>query len=129
LAALLAAGLADTPQRRSARAERIGEEWAHELLSSTALDDAPVEDVAVQVSGLFERLGFAPELGHSEHGRQIALHACPFRLVARKHPEVICSVHLGLLRGSLARLGPTVAPRLLPFVEPELCVVHLGSAE
>lgn len=129
LAALLAAGLADTPEARSARAEQIGEQWARELLGAPALDGAQVEEAAVQVTGLFERLGFAPELGTSEHGRQIALHACPFRPVARDHPEVVCSVHLGLLRGSLARLGAPTTPRLLPFVEPELCMVHLGTAE
>lgn len=127
LAALLAAGLADTSEARSARAERIGEEWAGELLGARALDGASVEEAAVRVSGLFERLGFGPELGTSEHGPQIRLHACPFRSVARDHPDVVCSVHLGLLRGSLAHLKASTTPRLLPFVEPELCMVHLDS--
>jgi len=39
---------------------------------------------------------------------------------------VVCSVHLGVLRGTLTRLG--VAPEaaaLEPFVEPELCIAHL----
>lgn len=129
LAALLAAGLADTADERSARAEQIGEQWAGQLMGVPTLEGAADEEVAVHVSGLFERLGFAPELRTSEAGRQIALHACPFRPVARDHPEVVCAVHLGLLRGTLARLGVSTSPRLAPFVEPELCMVHLGSAK
>lgn len=129
LATVLAAGLADTPEGRSARAERIGEEWAGQFLGAAEPAGVPLEEAAMEVSALFERLGFAPELRSSEHGRQIALHACPFRTVARDHTDVVCSVHLGLLRGSLARLGAPTTPRLIPFVEPELCMVHLGTAE
>jgi len=129
LAALLAAGLADTADERAARAEQIGEQWAAQLSGVPTLDGAADEEVAVHVSGLFERLGFAPELRTSEAGRQIALHACPFRPVAREHPEVVCAVHLGLLRGTLARLGATTTPQLTPFVEPELCMVRLGARE
>jgi hypothetical protein len=42
---------------------------------------------------------------------------------------VVCTVHLGLLRGALRRFG--VPPRqarlagLRPFVEPELCVADI----
>jgi predicted ArsR family transcriptional regulator len=129
LAALLAAGLADTADERSARAEQIGEQWAGQLMGVPTLDGAADEEVAVHVSGLFERLGFAPELRTSEAGRQIALHACPFRPVARDHPEVVCAVHLGLLQGTLARLGSSSVPQLTPFVEPELCMVRLGTRE
>jgi predicted ArsR family transcriptional regulator len=135
LAGLLAAGLADTPDGRSARAEQIGEQWSRQLVDVRAPDgdaveeveEVPVEEVAAQVSSLFERLGFAPEVLTPGRSSQIALRACPFRAVARDHPEVICAMHLGLLRGALTRLGTSEASRLLPFVEPELCMVHLGK--
>ncbi|MEO7235162.1 MAG: ArsR family transcriptional regulator [Lapillicoccus sp.] len=129
LARLLAEGLSDTPDGRSVRAEQIGEEWARQLVGVPSQDAATADDAVVQVISLFERLGFAPEVRTSEHGRQIALRACPFRAVARDHPEVVCAVHLGLLRGSLTRLGASAAPRLVPFVKPELCMVHLGAAK
>jgi predicted ArsR family transcriptional regulator len=81
------------------------------------------------VTRLFAELGFDPELGGDEAGRQIRLHACPFRDAARANPEVVCSIHLGLLRGTLARLGaPPTTAQLLPFVEPELCVAQLTPA-
>ena len=104
---------------------------------------------ARHVIGLFDRLGFEPELvaagdvterepaagdvakGNTleEGGWQVRLHACPFRTVARAHPEVVCNVHLGLLRGTLSRLGaPPTTVGLQPFVTPELCVASLTPA-
>jgi len=83
------------------------------------------------VTGVFAELGFDPRLTDSGDGRQNALRACPFRDLARAQPEVVCSVHLGLLRGTLAQLGALPATaQLLPFVEPELCLARLrfGSA-
>ena len=41
-------------------------------------------------------LGFAPEL---QGERVVALRECPFREEARQNPGVVCSVHLGLMRG------------------------------
>lgn len=79
--------------------------------------------------GMFAELGFQPEA--ADDGRRILLHHCPFREVAEQQPEVVCSVHLGLMRGALAALeAPLEATRLDPFVTPHLCVAHLkeGSA-
>ena len=43
---------------------------------------------------------------------------------------MVCSVHLGLPRGTVERLGrPHAALRLLPFVEPELCLAQLAPGE
>lgn len=123
LAGLLAAHLADTAERRAARAEQIGFDWAQQLVpggTSHTMDEA-----GRRVSGLFEQIGFEPELTVTGEDRQIALRACPFRVVAREHPEVVCSVHLGLLRGSLDRLGTHADGLLQPFVEPELCLAQL----
>ncbi len=67
-------------------------------------------------------------MGTVNGGPQISLHACPFRAVAREHPDVVCAIHLGLLRGSLERLGARVSSRLRPFVEPDLCVAEITTA-
>ncbi|HEY6746266.1 MAG TPA: helix-turn-helix domain-containing protein [Mycobacteriales bacterium] len=127
LARLLAAQLADTPEERSSRAEEAGLAWAAELTPDSDLPArVDAEHAASTVTGMFARLGFDPELAGDETDRQIRLRACPFRDAARVHPEVVCSVHLGLLRGTLARLGaPPTATRLLPFVEPEQCLAQL----
>ncbi|GIV00644.1 MAG: hypothetical protein KatS3mg014_2259 [Actinomycetota bacterium] len=45
--------------------------------------------------------------------------------MAEEHPEIVCSVHLGLLEGALEALGVRAATELRPFLEPELCVARL----
>ncbi len=128
LASLLAAHLSDIAEARATRAEQAGRSWAGQLVPTAGDTDLTVDEAAGQVTGLFADLGFEPELASVGADRQIALRACPFRAVAREHPEVVCSIHLGLLRGSLVQLGVSAASRLVPFVEPELCVAHLTAA-
>ncbi len=62
--------------------------------------------------------GFTPE--PTEDG--IALLTCPLLAAARQRPEVVCSIHQGLLE-SLST-GPV---RLLPFAAPGACLVRVGA--
>lgn len=130
LTRLLAAHLADTPRARAVRAEQAGVSWAAELaMEADPSSEVDAEEAARVVTRMFAGLGFDPELAGDETDRQIRLRACPFRAAARANPEVVCSVHLGLLRGTLTRLGaPPTTTRLLPFVEPELCLAQLTPA-
>ena len=127
LTRLLAGNLAHTTTARAAHAERVGLVWAAELTADT---DRPreidQEGAARAATALFAEMGFDPELTGDHTDRQLRLRACPFRDAARSNPEVVCSIHLGSLRGVLAAWGaPPTVTRLLPFVEPELCVAHL----
>lgn len=79
------------------------------------------EDPLPALVDVFERLGFDPETDTAADS--IRLRACPFRAAAREHPDVVCSVHRGLIQNLLDGSAPQA--RLLPFVEPELCVVAL----
>jgi predicted ArsR family transcriptional regulator len=133
VAGLLAAHLDDTAAGRTARAERAGGAWAARLTPSVPPPDAgpatSLDTAAHRVNDVFADLGFDPDLTTTGDRRRIALRACPLRAVAREHPEVVCAMHLGLLRGALTRVGaPPTAVELLPFVEPELCVAHLAPA-
>ncbi|HST64020.1 MAG TPA: helix-turn-helix domain-containing protein [Mycobacteriales bacterium] len=130
LTRLLAAHLAETPEAGAARAEQAGVAWATELIpEADRLAGVDAEQAARVVTGMFAELDFDPELAGDATDRQIRLRACPFRTAARANPGVVCSVHLGLLRGTLARLGaPPTTVRLLPFVEPELCLAQLTPA-
>ena len=57
----------------------------------------------------------------------INLHRCPFRELAESHPDVVCGAHLGMVEGALAEMGaPVSATRLLPFVQPDLCIITLA---
>ncbi len=127
LAAVLAGHWAQAPGEGVQRAERAGRVWAGaQGLTRQPLAGLSVAEAAVRVSGLFAGIGFDPELRADGETLQIRLHACPFRSVAEAHPEVVCSLHLGLLRGALDELGaPPATTRLQPFVEPHLCLAHI----
>ncbi|MGH3779076.1 MAG: helix-turn-helix transcriptional regulator [Pseudonocardiaceae bacterium] len=127
LATVLAAHWADTPDERTQRAERAGNVMATaQRLAPPPSTRPTMEESVTQVSGLFAELGFEPELAREGQELQIRLHACPFRAVAAEHPEVVCSLHLGLLRGALAELGgPASVSSLAPFVEPHLCIARV----
>jgi predicted ArsR family transcriptional regulator len=63
-------------------------------------------------------------------GSVIRLRHCPFLEVATAHPEVVCSVHLGVMQGVLAeQRAPVEAGDLQPFVEPSLCLARLRRRE
>jgi predicted ArsR family transcriptional regulator len=77
-----------------------------------------------------DELGFVPqpEAGDRDGEYRLSLRQCPFREVAQQHKDVICTLHLGLMRGALARMrAPVSAERLDPFVEPSLCVARLTA--
>lgn len=58
---------------------------------------------------------------------QVHLRSCPFLDLARRRTEIVCSVHLGVLRGVLEKEGgPVSAERLVPFVAPGQCRVDLS---
>lgn len=95
-------------------------EVTQEAVVTPVAQDAAVTDLVRMLGDI----GFAPEV--SADGTSIYLHRCPFREMARSQPDVVCGAHLGMIRGALAELdAPVAATRLLPFVEPGLCVTTL----
>jgi len=125
LAEALASVLDADPDAGPQWAERAGRRWAEaQVPTSPGLS---WQKGTRQVGDLFDRLGFAPRLVHDDAEWHLELGACPFRDLARAHPHIVCTVHLGLLRGALGRLGVPTAERagLRPFVEPELCVADV----
>ena len=126
LAAILAGSLAGTPEGVAA-AERAGKAWGRFLVERPApFTRVDADDAADRVVALLDEHGFEPE---RENG-DILMHRCPFRDLAEEHGDVVCSVHLGLLRGALAEIGaPVTATRLEPFVAPSLCRARLGARE
>ena len=127
LAALLAAHLGPTPRTRRRRAEKVGRDWAATLIPATNITDP--DETAHRIVDLFTEMNFDPELvdpAPATGEREIRLRACPYRDVAREHPDVVCAIHLGLLEGALTQLGqPPTTVRLVPFVKPHLCLAYL----
>jgi predicted ArsR family transcriptional regulator len=129
LSEILAAHWAGDGGERARRAERAGWDWAGQSMSRPAVTASTLAEAAVHVNAVFAELGFDPDLVRDGDSLEIRLHACPFRAVAAAHPDVVCSVHLGLLRRTLADVdAPPAAVSLKPFVEPHLCLARIGPA-
>ncbi|RBY84933.1 metalloregulator ArsR/SmtB family transcription factor [Blastococcus sp. TF02A-30] len=125
LAAALAGHLVRTSADPGAEGLAAGREWGRTLMS-----DRPAEGAASprhSVLHLLDELGFAPEADAG--ATTVALRRCPLLAAARQHPEVVCQVHLGIVRGALEHHGGDPEPTaLLPFAEPGACRLHLDTA-
>jgi predicted ArsR family transcriptional regulator len=129
LSGILAAHWAGSRDERAQRAEQAGWAWAGQRKPGPTVDETTLGEAAVHVNAVFAELGFDPELVRDGETRQIRLHACPFRAVAVTHPDVVCSIHLGLLRRTLAEVGaPPNSVALQPFVQPDLCLAQIAPA-
>lgn len=129
LATVLAGYLASTVPDVARVAEEAGTAWGSYLVDRPAPFESVPDEVAVgRLVETLAALGFAPEVdGREADVPRILLRQCPFLDVATEHQDVVCSLHLGLMRGALAELGSRVqVSDLLPFVEPRLCVSHLA---
>ena len=93
-----------------------GRRWAD------SFDPLGEADPATGLVDVLDRLGFDPD----PHEQQIRLRACPFRDAAREHPQVVCAVHRGLIEQLLEPSGTRA--QLVPFAEPDLCLVTLEPA-
>jgi predicted ArsR family transcriptional regulator len=132
LAEMLTTLIAGTMPEPVGAAEEAGREWGAYLTEQPPPYERLTAAAAVaKLTTIMAELGFAPQ-PEDDGGRQyrLGLRQCPFREVAQRHPDVICSLHLGMIRGALARLrAPLSADKLSPFVEPGLCVAQLAGHE
>jgi len=129
LAAVLAAVLASAIHRNSASpredALMAGAEWGHELARAAGASATGDEKRARRrVVELLDTIGFAPD--PDAHDSVVRLTRCPLLEAAHQYPEVVCSVHLGIVRGALEEYGadPT-GTDLFPFSEPGACRLDL----
>lgn len=115
----------EEPERLAVEA---GRRWA-DSVDGRDWPPGPVAPAAAldHLVDLLGRLGFAPRT--EPLGDRVYLHACPFADLARRHPGVVCGVHLGLLRGLTSRLGSALRVTAVdPFVREDLCLVRLDGA-
>jgi len=127
LAEILASYLAGSGQDSSDEAERAGRAWGRYLVDRRPpfASSSAEEDVAAVVRLLAE-FGFDPSLELDENGLTVLMQRCPFGEVADSYRKIVCSVHLGLMRGALDELGSHVETGSLePFVRPGICAARL----
>jgi predicted ArsR family transcriptional regulator len=127
LAEILASLIESSVRRPADRAEMAGNAWGRALVErARPLTRLSRPEAVGRVSALLDELGFEPET--SDDSRTILLHRCPIREVASGHRAVVCSAHLGLIKGALEELGtPAEAATVEPLVTPTLCIAHLGG--
>lgn len=142
LASALAAQISRNSRHPRADSIEAGRMWGRELVRQSTADaaeeaagegagddvvDAPGNVNAISarrdVVTMLERLGFAPS--PDARVNVVKLRRCPLLEAAHKNPEVVCGVHLGLVRGALDELGAdpdqTERVALEPFSEPGAC--------
>jgi predicted ArsR family transcriptional regulator len=131
LAEMLTSLIAGTVPDPGRAAEEAGREWGGYLTEQPPpYQRLTAGEAVAKLTATMAELGFAPQAegtpvsGHS----RLRLRQCPFREVARHHQDIVCSLHLGLMRGALARMrAPVTAERLEPFAEPGLCIARLAA--
>lgn len=128
LAEILTASIAAGPDP-GARAAEAGRVWGRQLAPSFGAHRAGKGKPIERLVELLQDLGFAPERRRARGRSQIGLRHCPFLELAEPQGQVVCPVHLGLMQGAMETWGAEVTvERLEAFVEPDLCLAHLGPA-
>jgi predicted ArsR family transcriptional regulator len=126
LATALAAHLHRTSTEPWQDAVAAGEGWGRDL----ARRGRPPEGTSSQaarrrVVELLDQVGFAPQA--DERATTARLTRCPLLGTAKKFPDIVCGVHLGIVRGALEEYGADGdRTELLPFAEPGACRLHLS---
>jgi predicted ArsR family transcriptional regulator len=106
---------------------RAGRDWARRVLAERDATGRPrPADATELVHELFAEGGFAPR--RSGGGDALELHGCPFLSVAAEQPDVVCEVHLGLVRGVLEEYGDPRHASLTPVLDGSgPCLLHLDA--
>lgn len=142
LASALASHIARTSSDPSADALAAGQEWGRSLAREAQAREARAGKARAgeapgrrsltnaaarrQVVEILGTLGFDPF--PDSRATTVGLRRCPLLDTARRFPDVVCSVHLGIVRGALSELGgEPERTALLPFAEPDACRLHLRT--
>jgi predicted ArsR family transcriptional regulator len=136
LASALAGSIARSSAHPGDDAIEAGRAWARELVRHSELKPvvnhgqlAKVSAIATRrkVISLLNRLGFAPKQNAGLTKNKLT--RCPLLDATRQYPDIICNVHLGIVRGALSEFGATSTEidkaDLQPFSEPGACILRM----
>jgi len=86
------------PDRLAAVAEEVGREYGREIAAEIGLPEEAGYDSATRaVARAMMGVGFDTEAKPGE--RLIVTHSCPFADTALSHPELVCMLDQGIVRG------------------------------
>lgn len=129
LAAALAGAIARISQDPRRDAAEAGEIWGREIARQH--DAAPLSPAAARARSIevLDELGFAPETS-AEAPQITRLTRCPLLEAAYRHQDVVCEVHLGIVRSLLTEHGADPAgTTLVPFAEPGACLLTVPPVD
>jgi predicted ArsR family transcriptional regulator len=97
-----------------------------------AIDADLKTDAASCLEGLVEQLdglGFDPVVDGTDDGETavIAFTHCPFRELAEAHPDLVCSLHRGMVEGFVEAMGDASVDEFHPLVHRLPCQVTLTA--
>jgi predicted ArsR family transcriptional regulator len=75
-----------------------------------------------------DRVGFDPAVdGPDDETAVIAFAHCPFRELAEAHPDLVCSLHRGMVEGFVDAMGDAEVEEFHPLVHRQPCQVAIAS--
>jgi predicted ArsR family transcriptional regulator len=132
LLAEMLTGLVSSFKDNEAATVEAGRAWGQHLVERAAPSEhLDAEEAVSRLNRVLDAIGFQPEArpGKTKRDTEVRLHHCPFREVAQRHSDVVCTIHLGLIQGALDALhAPLEATALEPFVRPSMCIARLRTS-
>jgi predicted ArsR family transcriptional regulator len=126
LAGLLAALVHDRVPSAPAAAEEAGRRWSRSMEAVAGLRASTEQEALDALVEVLDGVGFDSRAVDTDDALRVEVSHCPFLEVAADHEDVVCNVHLGLMRGVLERTGALEVVDLEPLVRPSLCLAHLA---
>ncbi len=113
------------PEDAAAIAEEVGREYGAELAGEIGLPDDAGFDAAVQaVARAMMGVGFDTEAQTDD--RVLVTRFCPFGETASNHPEIVCRIDQGIVKGLLEATHPQVIPVVTPHANgDEACFTEV----
>jgi predicted ArsR family transcriptional regulator len=101
----------------------------YEQGAADAADHADAPSCLEALVQQLDVLGFDPVVDGTDDGETavIAFTHCPFRDLAEAHPELVCSLHRGMVEGFVATMGDATLDDFHPLVHRSPCQVSLTA--
>ena len=113
------------PDRAGEIAQAVGIEYGRELAAEIGMpDDFGYEAAAAAVAKAMMGVGFGTEAKPGDH--LLVTHFCPFGEAATKHPDLVCKLDQGIVRGLMEAAHQEPIAIVSPHDTPgEDCLVEL----